>query len=95
VDGGASANNFILQFQADIIQTSVVRPECIETTALGAAFLAGLATGFWRDLDEIRNTVKISAVFVPSISQGAAGEKLVGWHKAVGRSLGWARPDAE
>ncbi len=94
VDGGASANNFILQFQADIIQTSVVRPECIETTALGAAFLAGLATGFWKDLDEIRNTVKISAVFVPSISQAAAGEKLVGWHKAVGRSLGWARPDA-
>ncbi len=82
IDGGASANNFLAQFQADIINVQVERPACVETTALGAAYLAGLATGYWRDKEEIRENWKLGASFTPSADVDR--EKLLkGWHKAV------------
>lgn len=90
VDGGASANNFLMQFQADILDTEVLRPECIETTALGAAYLAGLAVGFWKDKDEIRQNWTLSRTFTPSLDEERRSKLLAGWHKAVGRSFSWA-----
>ena len=87
VDGGASANNFLMQFQSDMIQTKVERPACIETTALGAAYLAGLATGYWNSLDDIKNNWKISGSFVPEMDSGSAEEKIEGWHHAVKQTL--------
>jgi len=90
VDGGASANNFLMQFQADILDTDVLRPECIETTALGAAYLAGLAVGFWKDKDEIRQNWTLSRTFTPSMDEERRSKLLAGWHKAVGRSFSWA-----
>lgn len=90
VDGGASANNFLMQFQADILDTDVLRPECIETTALGAAYLAGLAVGFWKDKDEIRQNWTLSRTFTPSLDEERRSKLLAGWHKAVGRSFSWA-----
>ncbi|MBQ9760116.1 MAG: glycerol kinase, partial [Clostridia bacterium] len=90
VDGGASANNFLLQFQSDILNTELVRPRCIETTALGAANLAGLAVGVYSDLEEIRRSWQSDRVFAPDMDEKARAEKLEGWHRAVGRSLGWA-----
>lgn len=89
VDGGASANNFLLQFQADILNTALVRPRCIETTALGAANLAGLATGVYSDPEQIRVSWKKDREFLPQMSESEREEKLEGWHRAVGRSLGW------
>lgn len=87
VDGGACANNFLMQFQSDIIGTEVKRPECIETTALGAAYLAGLATGFWSGIDDIQNNWKVSGEFVPKNSDEYRKAKLSGWHKAVERAM--------
>ncbi|MCQ2552841.1 MAG: glycerol kinase GlpK [Clostridia bacterium] len=87
VDGGASANNFLMQFQADMIGTEVKRPQCIETTALGAAYLAGLATGFWNSKEEIQNNWQISGAFVPICSEAQRNEKLDGWHKAVKQAM--------
>ncbi len=86
VDGGASANNFLMQFQADMIGTEVKRPTCIETTALGAAYLAGLATGFWENLQDVQNNWSVSGSFVPKMSEKERKEKLDGWHKAVERT---------
>lgn len=95
VDGGASANDFLMQFQADILDASVVRPSCIETTALGAAYLAGLATGFWKDAEEVRENWQQERVFVPQIS-GEKREKLLkGWKKAVRCTLEWTREEEE
>ena len=90
VDGGASANNFLMQFQADVIHTPVCRPACIETTALGAAYLAGLAVGFWADQAEIVANGTIFHTFEPQMEETARQERLRGWSKAVGRSLKWA-----
>ena len=90
VDGGASANNFLMQFQADIIQTPVKRPACIETTALGAAYLAGLAVGFWADQEEIVANGTTFRTFVPQMEETARLERIRGWDKAVGRTLKWA-----
>ena len=87
VDGGASANDFLMQFQADIIQTPVQRPSCIETTALGAAYLAGLAVNYWADKNEIAANYKISKTFFPQIDLPKRGELIDGWHKAVKRAL--------
>ena len=87
VDGGASANDFLMQFQADMIQASVERPACIETTALGAAYLAGLAVGYWANKSEIISSYKISKIFKPQIEISRRGELIDGWHKAVERSL--------
>lgn len=72
VDGGASANNMLVQFQADIIDAAVLRPECIETTALGAAYLAGLAAGYWKDRDEIRENWQLGRRFEPVMDSGSA-----------------------
>ena len=89
VDGGASANELLLSFQADILGTSVNRPECIETTALGAAYLCGLATGMYKTTDEIKNNRKIAKTFAPAKDEAWRDEKLSTWAKAVNRSLGW------
>ena len=90
VDGGASANDFLMQFQADIVDTDVRRPRCIETTALGAAYLAGLAVGYWRDRDEIRENWQIGAVFGPKMDAGRREKLLRGWRRAVKCALIWA-----
>ena len=93
VDGGASANNFLMQTQADLIQAPVNRPQCVETTAMGAAYLAGLAVGYWKDKDEVRKNWAIDQTFHPAISQEERLEKLKGWNKAVRYAYGWARED--
>ena len=89
VDGGASANDFLMQFQADILGADVLRPECIETTALGAAYLAGLATGYWQSREEIEKNWQLSHRFVPSKSDAIRQERLKGWDKAVRCALMW------
>ena len=91
VDGGASANNYLMQFQADILGCDVVRPSSVETTSLGAAYLAGLAVGYWRDLDDIRENLAIDRVFHPSMDPEKREKLLKGWREAVKRSLDWAR----
>ena len=90
VDGGASANNYLMQTQADVIGAPVVRPTCVESTALGAAFLAGLAVGFWRDLDEIRRYYAADRTFLPTISEQERAERLDGWKRAVRCACSWA-----
>lgn len=83
VDGGACDNDFLMQFQADILNTSVVRPYCIETTAMGAAYLAGLAVGYWRSKEEILANHVIAAEFKPQMGQAKRENLLQGWHNAV------------
>ena len=90
VDGGASANNYLMQTQADVIGAPVVRPTCVESTALGAAFLAGLAVGFWCDLDEIRRYYAADRTFLPTISEQERAERLDGWKRAVRCACSWA-----
>lgn len=89
VDGGASANNFLLQFQSDITKTEVERPECVETTALGAAYLAGLATGFFQSLSDIQENWCLDRAFSPKMEESLRKEKLDGWKKAVRCALMW------
>lgn len=91
VDGGASANNFLMQFQADLLNAEVVRPSCIETTALGAAYLAGLATGFWKNADEVKKNWNVGRTFVPGISEEERNRKLKGWKKAVKCTFDWEK----
>ena len=93
VDGGASANNFLMQFQSDIINVPVRRPKCVETTALGAAYLAGLATGFYSSQEEIVDNWQIDREFTPKMEKSEREEKLKGWHKAVKRTLSWAKEE--
>ena len=93
VDGGASANNVLMQIQADLLQTTVNRPVCVETTALGAAYLAGLAVGFWSGTEELRHIWAVERTFTPSITAAEREEKLKGWRRAVERSFDWARED--
>ena len=88
-DGGASANNFLMQFQSDIIGCSVTRPRSAESTALGAAYLAGLAVGFWSGLDELRQNVQIDRTFEPAMDDETRSRLLHGWEKAVSRTLVW------
>jgi glycerol kinase len=90
VDGGAAVNNLLMQFQADLLGIPVVRPAVTETTALGAAFLAGLAVGYWRDQDEIAALWSREHTFTPLISRIEADEKMRGWRRAVERSREWA-----
>ena len=90
VDGGASANNFLMQFQSDILDTQIRRPCVRETTALGAAYLAGLATGLWESLDEIRNAWTLDRAFMPEMEENERNTLLQGWYKAVERSKNWA-----
>ena len=91
VDGGAAANNLLLQFQADVLGVPVVRPTVLETTALGAAYLAGLAVGFWRDDAEVAANWKIDRRFDPAMSRDQAQSLRAKWNKAVARSKDWAQ----
>lgn len=87
VDGGASANNFLMQFQADILDANVVRPMVTETTALGASYLAGLTIGYWKDVDDIRSNVEVDKVFVPHMDEHTRRDLIEGWQKAVRQTL--------
>ena len=90
VDGGASQNNFLMQFQADILGRTIVRPVNVESTAIGAAFLAGLGCGFWKSMDEIKSIASNFTEFAPSMSDDKKHELITGWKKAVSRSLKWS-----
>jgi len=90
VDGGATANNLLMQIQADLLGIPIVRPRVTETTALGAAYLAGLAVGFWPEREAIAQQWQADRVFEPQISRDAAGSRLHGWRRAVERAKGWA-----
>lgn len=87
VDGGASANNLLMQFQSDVLGCQIMRPKIVETTALGAAFLAGLATGFWKNQDEIRASFKVDRTFTPTMGKKFKDEKILGWKKAIRRTM--------
>ena len=93
VDGGASANNFLMQTQSDIINAPVNRPRCVETTAMGAAYLAGLAVGYWKDKQDVKKNWKIDQIFLPSIDEEKRQKKIKGWNKAVKYAYGWAKED--
>ena len=87
VDGGASRNNLMMQFQADLLNAKVVRPRNLETTALGATYLAGLAVGYWKSLDEIRGQCEIDTTFMPTDDREAVDAYIKGWKEAVQRTL--------
>ncbi len=91
VDGGASKNNFLMQFQADIINTNVIRPSCVETTALGAAYLAGYAVGFWKDRDDVCSNWSIEKTFASQMPKEQREKELKGWQQAVASTRGWAK----
>ena len=91
VDGGASANDFLMQTQADIVNVPVIRPQCVETTAMGAACLAGLAVGYWTSTEEVRKNWASSCAFAPSIGEHDRERRIKGWHKAVKYAYGWAK----
>ena len=93
VDGGACANNFLMQFQSDIINAPVNRPVCVETTAMGAAYLAGLAVGYWQNKEEVIKNWQIDRVFKPEMEDDARTSAIAGWNKAVKCSYGWAKED--
>ena len=93
VDGGASANNFLMQFQADILGSTIVRPECIETTALGAAYLAGLAVGYWKDKEEICRNWKADRTFESAMDGERRQELIKGWKRAVKCALYWSKEE--
>lgn len=93
VDGGASANNMLMQFQADINNTIVHRPKCIETTALGAAYLAGLATGYWKNKDEIKENWQLGRAFESEMDEEKRNQLLKGWKRAVRCAIAWAEDD--
>ena len=95
VDGGASANNFLMQFQADMINAPVKRPQCVETTAMGAAYLAGLAVGYWKDKEDVVNNQKIDRIFTPEMEEEERKAKRKGWNKAVKYAYGWAKDEPE
>ena len=88
-DGGAAANNYLLQTQADLTDVPVLRPKCVETTALGAAYLAGLAVGYWKDLKDIQQNWSPDRLFDPEITQEERDSRLTGWKKAVSCAAGW------
>ncbi|MBQ5954161.1 MAG: glycerol kinase GlpK [Lachnospiraceae bacterium] len=91
VDGGACKNDFLMQFQADIINTPVRRPECVETTAMGASYLAGLAVGFWKSKEDVLKNWMIDRVFTPAMDEARREEELKGWNKAVASTRGWSK----
>ena len=93
VDGGASANDFLMQTQADIIGAPVHRPVCVETTAMGAAYLAGLAVGYWTDKEEVLQNWSVSAVFEPSMEEEERQKHIKAWNKAVKYAYGWAKDE--
>ena len=91
VDGGAAANNYLVQTQADISGAPVLRPKCVETTAMGAAYLAGLAVGYWKDQEEIRRNWSVDRRFEPEIGEIQREKRVAGWKRAVQCTLGWAK----
>lgn len=91
VDGGASANNYLMQTQCDISGAPVIRPSCVETTAMGAAYLAGLAVGYWKDLDEIRRNWASDRIFAPQITAEVRKQRLQNWHRAVDCATFWSK----
>lgn len=93
VDGGASANNFLMQSQADISNAPVNRPKCVETTAMGAAYLAGLATGYWKNKEEVLKNWAIDRIFTPEIQAEEREKKIKGWNKAVRYAYHWAKDE--
>jgi glycerol kinase len=90
VDGGATANNLLMQFQSDILQVPVVRPKVYETTALGAAYLAGLAVGYWKSVDDIQEQWQVDKKFIPAMAPEKTKELLKGWNRAVKATIAWA-----
>ena len=90
VDGGATANNFLMQFQSDILNTKVIRPKITETTALGAAYLAGLAVGYWKNMDEISNQWQIEKTFEPQMQSSQKHELIKGWQRAIKAAVAWS-----
>lgn len=90
VDGGAAVNNLLMQFQSDVLQARVVRPSLTETTALGAAYLAGLSVGYWKDIEELRNQWKVGMIFSPLKGAEATDVIIKEWHRAVKAALAWA-----
>lgn len=93
VDGGASANNLLMQMQSDIIGAPVHRPGCVETTAMGAAYLAGLAVGYWENREDVKKNWSIDSVFQPQISEDERAIKIKGWNKAVKYAFDWAKDE--
>jgi glycerol kinase len=91
VDGGAAANNFLMEFQADLLDCKVMRPKCIETTSLGAAYLAGLAVGYWESKEDVLENWQIDQTFEPQMEEEKRSQLLAGWKKAIGSVTGWAR----
>ena len=90
-DGGAAANSYLLQTQADINGAPVLRPRCVETTAMGAAYLAGLAVGYWKSKEDVIQNWAIDRTFKPNIKAEERDERIAGWNKAVKCSYGWAK----
>ena len=95
VDGGASANNLLMQIQSDVIGTKVLRPQCVETTAMGAAYLAGLAVGYWENQEEVIQNWAIDRTFEPKIDAKQRAKMLKGWSKALTYAHGWAKDEEE
>lgn len=95
VDGGASANNFLMQFQADMLNAPVNRPACVESTAIGAAYLAGLAVNYWQSREDVLKNQQIERVFVPDMDEEERRAKRRGWNKAVKYAYGWAKDEPE
>ena len=93
VDGGASVNDFLMQTQADIIQAPVNRPSCVETTAMGAAYLAGLAVGYWKSKEDVIKNWSVNRVFMPTLEKELRDERVKGWNKAVKYAYGWAKEE--
>ena len=91
VDGGAAANNYLVQTQSDISAAPVLRPKSVETTAMGAAYLAGLAVGYWTDLEDIRKNWSVDRIFTPTLAESQRQKRLAGWKKAVACTMGWEK----
>ena len=93
VDGGASVNDFLMQTQSDIIQAPVSRPSCVETTAMGAAYLAGLAVGYWKNKEDVIKNWSVNRVFMPTLEKEVRDDRVKGWNKAVKYAYGWAKEE--
>src|SRR5438105_2541985 len=92
VDGGASANDLLMQFQADLLGVPVLRPKVLETTALGAGYLAGLTVDLWKSREELASHWQLQKRFEPQMPRGEAEAKMARWRDAVGRARGWTKP---
>ena len=95
VDGGATVNSALMQFQSDILNCKVVRPKITETSALGAAYLAGLAVGFWKNVEEIQQQWQIDQSFAPAMETDKRNQLVNGWQRAVKASIAWSSPGSD